>query len=44
VPEAERGFRKIAAYRAMAILVPALRARDARSDREATVEVAEKAA
>jgi putative transposase len=42
--EAERGFRKIAGYRAMPLLVAALRARDAKTEREPTVDDGEKAA
>jgi putative transposase len=44
VLEAERGFRKIAGYRAMPILVAALRARDGETDRGPKVDDAEKAA
>ena len=44
VLEAERGFRKIAGYRAMPLLVAALRARDAKTQREPTVDDREKAA
>ena len=44
VPEAERGFRKLVGYRAMPILVAALRARDAQFERNPEVDVAEKAA
>jgi transposase-like protein len=44
VLEAERGFRKIAGYRAMPLLVAALRARDAKTEREPTVDDGEKAA
>jgi putative transposase len=44
VLEAERGFRKIAGYRAMPVLVAALRARDAKTEREPTVDDREKAA
>jgi len=42
--EAERGFRKIAGYRAMPLLVAALRARYAKTEREPTVDDGEKAA
>src|ERR1700726_3662872 len=44
VLEAERGFRKVAGYRAMPLLVAALRARDAKTEREPTVDDGEKAA
>ena len=44
VLEAERGFRKIAGYRAMPILVAALRAHDAKTVRASAVDDAEKAA
>lgn len=46
VLEAERGFRKIVGYRAMPVLVAALRARDAQIDRDAqgVVDAADKAA
>jgi hypothetical protein len=44
VLEAERGFRKIAGYRAMPVLMAVLRARDAKTERDATADVAEKAA
>ena len=44
VLEAERGFRKLVGYRAMPILVAALRARDAQFERNPEVDVAEKAA
>ena len=44
VLEAERGFRKLAGYRAMPILVAALRACDAQCGRNPEVDVAEKAA
>ena len=44
VLEAERSFRKIIGYRAMPILVAALRAHDAEIDRGSTVDHAEKAA
>lgn len=44
VLEAERGFRKIAGYRAMPILVAALRAHDAQTVRASAVDDAEKAA
>ena len=43
VLEAERRFRKIVGYRAMPILVAALRAHDAKIDRATTVDDAEKA-
>ena len=43
VLEAERGFRKLAGYRAMPALVAALRAHDASSNRPG-VDVTEKAA
>jgi hypothetical protein len=42
--EAERHFRKITGYRAMPVLVAALRAHDAKFDRAATVDNPEKAA
>jgi putative transposase len=44
VLEAERGFRKIAGYRAMPTLVAALRSHDAKLDRAAGVDEVEKAA
>src|SRR5262249_18408449 len=44
VLEAERRFRKIVGYRAMQILVAALRAHDAKIDGASTVDDAEKAA
>ena len=44
VLEAERGFRKLVSYRAMPILVAALRARDTQCSRNPKVDVAEKAA
>jgi putative transposase len=44
VLEAERSFRKIVGYRAMPMLVAALRAHDAQINRAATVDDAEKAA
>jgi putative transposase len=46
VLEAERGFRKLAGYRAMPMLVAALRARDAQPDRDrqGVLDAAEKAA
>jgi hypothetical protein len=44
VLEAERSFRKIVGYRAMPMLVAALCAHDARINRAATVDDAEKAA
>jgi putative transposase len=44
VLEAERSFRKIAGYRAMPVLVAALRANDAKLNRGATVDYPEKAA
>jgi len=44
VLEAERSFRKIVGYRAMPILVAALRAHDAKIERASTVDDAEKAA
>ena len=44
VLEAERGFRKIAGYRGMPILVAALRAHDAKTDQAPPVDHAEKAA
>jgi hypothetical protein len=44
VLEAERGFRKIAGYRAMPTLVAALRSHDAKLDRVPSVDDAEKAA
>ena len=44
VLEAERGFRKLVGYRAMPILVAALRACDAQCGRNPEVDVAEKAA
>jgi putative transposase len=44
VLEAERSFRKIVGYRAMPILMAALRAHDAKIDRASTVDDAEKAA
>jgi transposase-like protein len=44
VLEAERGFRKIAGYRAMPILVAALRTHDGKTDRAPAVDHAEKAA
>lgn len=44
VLEAERGFRKISGYRAMPILVAALRAHDAKTVRASAVDDAEKAA
>jgi len=44
VLEAERGFRKIAGYRAMPILVAALRAHDAKTARPSAVDDTEKAA
>jgi putative transposase len=43
VLEAERSFCKIAGYRAMPILVAALRVHDAKIDRAPTIEGAEKA-
>jgi hypothetical protein len=42
--EAERGFRKIAGYRAMPILLAALRAHDAKLDRAPNLDHVEKAA
>jgi len=42
--EAERSFRKIAGYRAMPILVAALRAHDAKIGRASTIDDGEKAA
>jgi hypothetical protein len=39
-----RGFRKVTGYRAMPLLVAALRARDAKTEREPTVDDGEKAA
>jgi transposase-like protein len=44
VLEAERGFRKITGYRAMPILVAALRAYDAKTVRDSAVDHTEKAA
>jgi putative transposase len=44
VLEAERGFRKLVGYRAMPIMVAALRARDAQFERKLEFDVAEKAA
>jgi transposase-like protein len=44
VLEAERNFRKIVGYRVMPMLVAALRAHDAKIDRDSTVDDAEKAA
>ena len=44
VLEAERSFRKIVGYRAMPMLVAALRTHDAKIDRGSTVDDAEKAA
>jgi putative transposase len=44
VLEAERGFRKLGDYRAMPILVAALRARDAQFKRKPDLDVAEKSA
>jgi len=44
VLEAERGFRKLAGYRAMPTLVAALRAHDPAIDREPRIDDAEKAA
>ena len=44
VLEAERGFRKVAGYRAMPTLVAALRAHDTGIDREPRIDGAEKAA
>jgi len=44
VLEAEHGFRKIAGYRAMPILVAGLRAHDAKTDRTSVVDDAENAA
>jgi putative transposase len=44
VLEAERSFRKIAGYRAMPVLVAALRANDAKLNRDATLDYLEKAA
>jgi putative transposase len=44
VLEAERGFRKIAGYRAMPLLVAALRAGDTKTEREPTVDDGKKAA
>jgi hypothetical protein len=44
VLEAERGFRKLVGYRAMPILVAALRACDTQCSRNPEVDVAEKAA
>lgn len=44
VLEAERGFRKVAGYRAIPVFVAALRARDAKTKREPTVDDREKAA
>ena len=44
VLEAERSFRRIVGYRAMPKLVAALRAHDAKINRAATVDDAEKAA
>jgi hypothetical protein len=40
----KRSFRKIVGYRAMPMLVAALRAHDAKIDRASTVDHAEKAA
>jgi hypothetical protein len=42
--EAERGFRTIAGYRAMLILIAALRAPDAKLDRAPNLDHVEKAA
>ena len=44
VLEAERGFRKLVGYRAMPILVAALRAHDAQLEPKSELDVAEKAA
>jgi putative transposase len=44
VLEAQHGFRKLVGYRAMPILVAALRARDAQFERKPELDVAEKAA
>ena len=44
VLEAERGFRRIVGYRAMPLLAAALRARDAKTQGEPTVDDSEKAA
>ena len=44
VLEAQRGFRKLVGYRAMPILLAALRARDAQFERSTEVDVKEKAA
>ena len=44
VLEAERGFRKLVGYRAMPILVAALRVRDVQFNRNPQLDVAEKAA
>jgi putative transposase len=44
VLEAERGFRKLVGYRAMPILLAALRAHDAQFERSTEVDVKEKAA
>ena len=44
VLEAERGFRKLVGYRAMPILVAALRAHDAQLEPKSQLDVAEKAA
>jgi hypothetical protein len=43
VLEAERSFRKVTGYRAIPILVAALRAQDAKLDRAGTVDDQEKA-
>jgi putative transposase len=44
VLEAERGFRKLVGYRAMPILLAALRAHDAQFERSSEIDVKEKAA
>jgi putative transposase len=44
VLEAERGFRKLVGYRAMPILVAALRTHDAQLEPKSELDVAEKAA
>jgi hypothetical protein len=44
VLEAERGFRKLVGYRAMPILVAALRVRDVQFNRNPQLDVAEKTA
>ncbi|MGA8568393.1 MAG: hypothetical protein WB580_11440 [Candidatus Binataceae bacterium] len=42
--EAECGFRKLVGYRAMPILIAALRARDAQFERNPEIDAAEEAA